>query len=311
MRKRSTTQINAKTEMARRVAEHYFGSSLRGLEYKPAGMTNFVFEAQTGAEHFIVRIGGGPEKLHDFLKEQWVTQKVAEKGVPVPEVLEVGNRVIPFPYMVQRRVDGREATDHPERLSILARLGKYARLIHSIPTTGFGHEFDWSQNKLSRNQTWPAYLEEELQATGRITFLQKNGLLPKGKVTHLRELLEKIKKWKTPPALNHSDLRLKNVLVDEAGEIRALIDWDNCTSNIAPYWDLSIALHDLSIDGKHRFLEGYGIDFAEFNRHAYALTVFNLLNYTPYLRSLVEGGHTRELEFYKLRLNGSLDLFSL
>ena len=53
---------------------------------------------------------------------------------------------------------------------------------------------------------------------------------------------------------------MKNVIVNEAGEIKAILDWEDCSSNCAPYWDFSIALHDLSIDGKQKFLEGYEPD---------------------------------------------------
>ncbi len=54
-------------------------------------------------------------------------------------------------------------------------------------------------------------------------------------------------------------MRLKNVVVDDRGTITAVIDWEFCTSNLAPYWDLSVALHDLSIDAKQQFLVGYGL----------------------------------------------------
>ncbi len=101
------------------------------------------------------------------------------------------------------------------------------------------------------------------------------------------------------------------MIVNEAGKILAIIDWENCSSNIAPYWDLSIALHDLSIDGKQEFLEGYGLDVGEFDRMSYALTAFNLLNYIPTLQRIIDRRDTDRLELYRLRLNGSFDLFSL
>ena len=40
-------------------------------------------------------------------------------------------------------------------------------------------------------------------------------------------------------------------------EIESL--WEFCSSNVAPYWDLSLALHDLSIDAKQASLGGYGV----------------------------------------------------
>jgi aminoglycoside phosphotransferase (APT) family kinase protein len=313
MAKRSAAQVQAKTDLAKKVVTHHFGESVKKIEFKPAGLTNFVFDVETRGGSYIVRIATEHGKLHHFIKEQWATEKVREKGVPVPEILDVGNECIPHPYMVQEKIEGDHALDHPDRLQILTRLGKYARVIHSIPTTGYGHLFDWSRNKLSKKKTWVEYLDEELQVSLRLQFLKKHRFLTARKLDHLTELVEKIRKWDLPPSLNHCDLRLKNVIVDPAGEIQAILDWENCSSNIAPYWDLSIALHDLSIDGKEKFLEGYGIaDFDAFNQKAYALTVFNLLNYIPSLQEILDrNNNTKILELYKLRLNGSLDLFSL
>lgn len=290
---------------------HHFGKKVSKIEFKPAGRTNFVFEVHCNREAFIVRIAGAARKMSDFIKEQWATKKANEKGVPVPEILEVGNEIIPHPYMVQRMTKGKEAIDHPGRLEILQELGSYAKLIHSIPTSGFGNVFDWSHNRLSKQGTWVDYLENELKVSERLKFMQHQNFLSKKKTTRLFNLFEKIKKWKIKPVLNHCDLRLKNVIVNDTGKIMAILDWENCSSNIAPYWDLSIALHDLSIDGKHRFLEGYGLDIEEFNKMSYALTAFNLINYIPTLQQLISGKKNTILDLYKLRLNGALDLFSL
>ena len=297
--------------MVRKVVKHHFGKSAKKIEFKPAGKTNFVFDIQTKEGNFIIRIASSTTKIKDFIKEQWATQKAFEKGVPVPEILEVGNEIISLPYMLQKKMEGKEATDHPNRLDILKDLGNYARLIHSIPTTGFGTVFDWSKNKLSKQKTWIEFLENELEVSERLKFLQKQDILSKKKITRLISLFEKIRKWKITPCLNHCDLRLKNVIANDAGKIQAILDWEHCASNVAPYWDFSIALHDLSIDGKQRFLEGYGLNFDEFDRMSYALTAFNLINYIPTLQRILKKKDTMRLELYKLRLNGSLDLFSL
>lgn len=297
--------------MAKKVVTHHFGKSIKNIEFKPAGKTNFVFDIETKQGNFIVRIASSRTKIYDFIKEQWATQKALGKGIPVPEILEVSNEIIPLPYMLQKKIDGKDAMDHPCRLDILQDLGNYARLIHSIPTNGFGSVFDWSKNKPSKQKTWIEFLENELGVSERLKFLQMQNILNKRKITKLIALFEKIRRWKITSSLNHCDLRLKNVIANDAGKIQAIIDWENCASNVAPYWDFSIALHDLSIDGKQRFLEGYGMNFAEFDRMSYALTAFNVINYIPVLQRIIERKDVMRLEFYKLRLNGSLDLFSL
>ena len=311
MHVRSARQIAAKTEMARKILVHHFGKTSGQLLYKPAGKTNFVFEAKTAKGRFMLRIAGSAAKYTDFIKEQWATEKARSQGIPAPEIVEIGRDIVALPYMLQKKIDGLEATEHPDRLPILQQLGQYAQRIHRIPTSGFGQVFDWSTDGRRKEKNWIDYLEKEWQATARLGFLQQQHLLPARKIAELQSLLKKIKQWDYPSVLHHGDLRLKNVIVNKAGDILGILDWENCTSQVAPYWDLSLALHDLSIEGKHSFIKGYGLDIADFDHHAYALTVFNLLNYVPELRDLFKKKKHQELELYRLRLNGALDLFSL
>ena len=113
------------------------------------------------------------------------------------------------------------------------------------------------------------------------------------------------------PALNHSDLRLKNVMADEGGDIVAIIDWEECISTIAPQWELSISLHDLSIDEKHAFIDGYGLSSREFHEMAPLIKTFNILNYATAVEIAVDKNDHKNLNELKLRLNGNLDLYSL
>jgi len=307
----TAAQIRSKKQMAKKVVEHHFGKSVMTIEFNAAGKTNFVFDVITKEGNFIVKIANSRIKFKDFQKEQWATQKALAAGVPVPEILEVGDEIISLPYMLQQRVQGTEAIHHPDRLKILSKLGKYARIIHSISTEGFGSVFNWSKNKLSRKKTWIEFLENELMFAEGLKFLNDNAILSKKKIKKLGAEFERIKRWKINPSLNHCDLRLKNVIVSDEGAIKAIIDWENCSSNCAPYWDFSIALHDLSIDAKQKFLEGYELDVEEFSKQAYSLTAFNIINYIPSLQRLLGKKDTRILELYKLRLDGALDLFSI
>src|SRR5215213_7395110 len=134
MRKLTSAQIRSKFSMVKKVMKHHFGILPKKIEFKPAGLTNFVFEAESKKDKYIVRIASSSGKLNDFIKEQWAVEKAKEKGVPVTEILEVGNKIIGLPYMLQQKLDGKEAQNHPERLTILRELGAYAKTIHSIRT---------------------------------------------------------------------------------------------------------------------------------------------------------------------------------
>lgn len=297
--------------MVRAIITHHFGSKPKRVSPKGGGITNFVYEANHAKGDFIVRMSPQPAKVKEYLKEQWAMSKAREVGVPVPEVLEVAADVVPIPYMVSRKVEGSEATHHPERMAVLREMGRLTALIHTIPTSGFGHTFDWSSNQLSRKETWAEYLNRELNIDQRLKVLQSNRMLSAPQLRTLRATLRDIEKLDADPVLNHGDMRLKNVMVDGSGEITAVIDWEFCSSNVAPYWDLALALHDLSVDAKQAFLGGYGIGEKEVRDMAPVLKALNVINYAPFVERAAEEKDERRLEQYRTRFSGALDLYSL
>ena len=222
MGKRTPAQIRSKKELVKKLIKHHFGQSATSIEFKPAGLTNYVFELSVKKEKFIVRIAGSAEKMQDYMKEQWAVCKAKENGIPVAEILEVGNEIISTPYMLQRKLEGTDATHHPDRHQVLNELGRYARLIHSIPTSNFGDVFDWSQNKLSKNKTWKEFLNNELAFTERLQIIEKLDILTKAHLKKFISQFHAIEKWKDKPCLNHGDLRLKNVIINDDGKILAI-----------------------------------------------------------------------------------------
>ena len=294
---------------ARRVIEHHFGTRPRRIEHRPSGLSNFVFSVAHESGDFVVRISPVAGKINTFIKEQWAVTRVRDAGVPTPEILEVGNEVVPCPYMVSRKAEGTEATHHPDRVAILRELARFAERINSIPTSGFGNVFDWSGNRLSRNETWKEYLAAELDLDGRLETLARHRLLPEERLASIRAILEGAGEGQAP-ALNHGDLRVKNVIVSPDGRIAAILDWEDCVSSLAPQWELSVALHDLSIDEKQEFLEGYGLDAGRFAAMAPLVKAINLLNYAPHVHEPDDAGARHGLERLRQRLGGALDLYS-
>ena len=306
-----THSVREAKSMARRIVEHHFGTKPKRIEHNASGMSNWVFLVHHSEGDFVVRLSPIPTKINSFIKEQWAVRRAHEVGVPTPDILEVGNEVVPVPYMVSRRVRGRDATHHPDPFPILRQMGRYAALINSIPTTGFGQVFDWSNNQLSRNETWKQYLHSELKLDARLTTLEKERMVSAAKSKEMRSLLERGVKRLPKTALNHGDMRLKNSIVDERGKITAIIDWEHCSSNLTPHWELSLALHDLSIDEKQEFLKGYGLHEKTLAEIAPVMKALNLLNYAPRIEQLVQMNDRVQIEQYRIRLAGVLDLYSL
>lgn len=297
--------------LAKRIVLHHFGAPASRIVYKSSGRTNYVFAVNHVEGQFVVRISPEAEKINSFRKELWASQKVREAGVPSPEVIAVGNDVAAEPYMITRRVTGTEASHHPKRDRIIHAMGGYAALINSIQTHGFGANFDWTGDE-KRIASWQAYLADEFGLERRLQLFSSNRILPDAELEQLSQIIQRANaRDGLNPALNHTDLRLKNVIVDDAGDIAAILDWEECLSTIAPQWELSIALHDLSIDEKHIFLDGYGLSNTQIEQMAPLIKAFNLLNYSTAIETAVDKNDRKTLSDLKLRLEGCLDLYSL
>jgi aminoglycoside phosphotransferase (APT) family kinase protein len=290
---------------------HYFGKDPKGIKPVGGGVANHVFEAQVGREQLIVRISTKPHKLQVFIKEQWAITRARESGVPTPEVLQVGNEIIGLPFMISRKVPGPPATGFRDNPSLLEELGGYAAKINAIPTHDFGPMFDWSPNKLSRRRTWQEYLDAELRVEERCEVLERAGLLERANLSKLRGQIKRMRQWEGKPTLSHGDLRLKNLILDDQGKITAILDWEKTTSNLAPYWELSLALHDLTVDEKEMFLRGYGLDPKAYAKLAPGIKALNLLNYAKTARIAMAHRNKALLLSLRIRLNGGWDLYSL
>ena len=296
-------------EMVRQLVERHRGTRVRTIRQRASGLTNFVFEVRHAGGACVVRINPDPSKIGSFMKERWAARQARAAGVPTARILEVGNKIVPLPYMILECVRGSPATRHPAREAILHELGRYAARINRIRTYGFGGTTRRAGAGPGCKSTWQEYLQGELQLAARLRLLREQHLLPPRKLRFLRTLLEAGASRR--PMLNHGDLRLKNTLVDARGKIVAIIDWENCTSNFAPQWELSLALHDLSIDEKQAFVGGYGLSTQELAAMAPLIKAFNLLNYAPVLEKLIRGKDWDGLAQCRLRLNGDFDLYSI
>jgi aminoglycoside phosphotransferase (APT) family kinase protein len=304
------TSLRHYRRVVAKIVQRYFGTPARRIVYKASGLTNYVFAVNHVEGQFVIRISPDPERIGAFNKEWWATQHVRKAGVPSVEILAVGNDLGPEPYMITRRVSGSEATHHQKRSRIIREMGHFAAIINSIPTNGFGTNFDWN-DAAPKIATWSDYLDQEYQLQSRLEFFATHKILSESELNKLSAIIEETRTADIKPALNHSDMRLKNVIVDDDGDITAIIDWEDCLSAAAPEWELSIALHDLSIDEKHAFIEGYGLAPEKVEQMAALIKAFNILNYHGAIVSAIEQDDQSKLSEIKLRLNGTLDLFSL
>jgi len=307
---KSKAKIQEHIFLAKKLLKHLYGNKRMSITSLSGGLSNYVFLAKLPGEELVVRLSDKPEKITLFLKEQWAVDKARSNDIPVPDILEVGNEIIPIPYMIVRKINGESATNYVDRKQLLINMGSYAAKINSIRTNNYGNVSDWSENILSKNKTCKEYLHKELNVMYRLnTLIKYKMLLPKN-IKKIKTHLGEMESWKKKPSLNHGDIRFKNIMIDKYGKIVSIIDWENCTSNIAPYWELSIALHDLSIDEQEHFLQGYGITPAAYIKMAPYIKTLNILHYAPLVEKLAIKMNAEKLAHFKARINGSMDMYS-
>lgn len=299
--------------VARAVITRHCGRPVR-VAPQGGGLSSEAFDATAGRERFIIRMGERHSKLGRFQREQLVVDAARAAGIPTGEIIAVGAEE-DWAYSVAHRLPGEPASDHPKRMDVLRELGELAAIIHAIPTTGFGCDFEFDDDIRSAVRVrplprphWTNFLYDELHVRARLDRFDEANVLPVQSLDALRATLAEIETWDSPPVLNHGDLRLKNVIVDAAGRIVGLIDWETAVSSIAMHWDMSVALHDLGIDAKRAFLDGYGMLEDEIRRVSHVWRFFNVLNYAPTLRELLADGDEREIDRLRTRLHGALDL---
>ncbi len=298
-------------EVARAAATELLGRAPRRFARKGGGLTNWVYAAESNeGERFILRLA--PEARHrDYLKERWAMEQAAKAGAPVPDIVSLERRD-GHAVMIQHAVTGEDATHHPDRLALLKEMGRVTKLIHGIKTKGYGQDFDPEAKSFDGAKNWAEYVHDELRFEERLDLLNLHRMLSRSQAARLEGVLREIAGWDVKPVLNHGDMRLKNVMAaGEPARIVAVLDWEFCSSNVAPYWDLSLALHDLAIDAKHMFLTGYGLGDEEIREMADVLKAFNIINYAPFVAKAAEEGDEPMLEAYRIRFSGALDLYSL
>jgi aminoglycoside phosphotransferase (APT) family kinase protein len=216
------------------------------------GRSNLTYRVQDSHGHTVILrrppLSGALPTAHDMSREVRVLSALAGTDVPVPAVLAHCSdpEVIGAPFYVMEHIEGlviRDRAGAEEQLSIAARHtaslelpGVLARL-HAIDpqATGIaqlGRGAGFIERQLSR---WLRQWELGAAGQGEQEIRAIHGLLAQ----------------RIPPqrrsTLIHGDYRLDNVILDQDGHIRAVLDWELATYG-DPLVDLGLTLSFWSND---------------------------------------------------------------
>ena len=295
----------------RRVARYIFeqaaGTAPGRIREQEGGRTNHVFVLENADGAFVLRMDERDDKVHQYRKERWAIDHARRMDIPAPNVIEVGTTPDGVSYMLSRREAGNPATERADTLAVLRQLGQYARKLHGEALDRYGGH---QGGETAPWNGWADFLEHEYGLDLRLAQLMALGLIDASIAPLIADAVLRLGDGREP-RLNHGDLRLKNVLVDDrSGRISSIIDWENAIAAPSPEWDLALALHDLSVDQKDAFLDGYGIEHEELVAARPALAALNLLHYAPFAEDAARAGDEQRLRHYRRRFARLHDLYS-
>jgi aminoglycoside phosphotransferase (APT) family kinase protein len=267
----------------------------RVLRILGRGSVNKVFIVEGANTKLVVRLGDNSESLEEYTKEAWCIDKAAGRGVLVATVLDVGV-IEQHAYMIQAYIAGDEGRDSQfPKSHIWRQLGRYARLIHSIEVAGFGLKLQDLTHGDSR-ESWLEYLTYNIEGLNENDELIKLKVVSQSESKVIRTIFEDLKGKAFNFGLNHGDLSLKNVIVDESGKVN-LLDWGSAEASIVPHHDLIQMLkmnmleNDPDDAAIHSFLDGYGISQSEFEQMRPTLESLLLLRAFDKLRWAIDRGN--------------------
>jgi aminoglycoside phosphotransferase (APT) family kinase protein len=258
------------------------------------GWSNMILHIRTHlGRKLILRIRGlmhsSDADSCSYHKEVWAMRQVQNKA-PVAGIIEEGlgyftlnNSASDWPkryiYMLQPYLPFKSAADEispRDQSAFIFKLGQIAKQIHSVPCRGYGYDFISKQNSFKFN-SWSEFLSSEIEKSG-LKQLANTGSLDRKAYTKIRNRLSQLNKLACKPLLFHQDYiyNWNNILVDQGGETKAVIDWEFAGSGPALHYEIASTLYAMKRDGRqhskvdkflNRFLEGYGLSPVEYQNN--------------------------------------------
>ena len=166
-------------------------------------------------------------------------------------------------------------------LARVGSIGRYARIVHGIPVSGFGNELrDGSRNLFGNNHTqnWPEFVQYNIDSLTADDLALAKGVYTTNDRSWLLDNFALLFELDGRVGLNHGDLALRNLIVGPTGDV-TLIDWGCCSANIVPHSDFASLLtwYSPKSDVLAAFFDGYGLTSGDVDRLMPTLQRFQVI----------------------------------
>jgi aminoglycoside phosphotransferase (APT) family kinase protein len=169
---------------------------------------------------------------HDMVREHRLMHSLGPTGIPVPKTIGLctDEAVNQRPFFVMEFVDGhilRNATeaeaafDETTRRAVGDRMTETLAALHGIDPDAVG------LGDLGRRE---GYIERQVKRwSGQYAQMRVEGVDHGGLVERVGDELARRVPVQQRTAIVHGDYRMDNVVLNDRGEVRAILDWELCT----------------------------------------------------------------------------------
>lgn len=195
------------------------------------GRSNLTYDVTDGTGRWVVRrppLGHVLATAHDMAREHRVLTALHPTPVPVPRTLLLctDETVLGAPFYVMEYVPG-TVYRTAGQLAPLGPARTRAVVEGLVDTLVRLHEVDPAEAGLAGFGRPDGFLERQLRRWGKQLDASRSRELPG--IDELHDALARDLPPAAAPAVVHGDYRLDNVLVDAAGTVTAVLDWEMST----------------------------------------------------------------------------------
>lgn len=229
----------------------------------------------------------------DYQKENWCLAKAHELNIPSPKVLKFG-KYGARAFLIESYIEGFPVANldesslfsDEEKIKVWEKLGEYTKRINSVSVAGWGENFVGDG---VFDGSWDKHLQYNIDSLNDNDTLLSMAVLNKQLSRKIKKLFQSLPEKKFTFGLCHSDIALRNAIMNSNGEIY-LLDWGTARVEIVPHYELNEIFRASKPDAEtlKAFLNGYGISQKQFKQIEPELKVLNLLNEIDTLRWAID-----------------------
>jgi aminoglycoside phosphotransferase (APT) family kinase protein len=250
----TSTEAGLTPDAVRDVVRFQLGTVPTSVRRLPSFVGNQNFLVQTARRDYVLK--AAPSEA--VATEAWLCDRVRAAGVPAPEivVVDLGRRILPWPYILMVAVPGRSLTSGGHERIVEA--GRLLRAIHDINLDGYGPLSQTVTREGGPRGLYDSWAEFLSVMVGALDRLVGQGLLDDQLTDRLRTAVHDhhaMVAGVQRSALLHGDLCPDHIFAAH-GHVSGIIDWGQAAAG-DPLFDLATWANAAPLDA---LIHGYQPD---------------------------------------------------